>query len=98
MLFQARAFGDESHRQKEEATASEKQIQVVSFDKIIKWVGNFHLILLHFPIALITMAAVSELLFFLVWKFFVRSGITVHGHSGSRNGHSNCFDRACIWI
>lgn len=64
MLFQARAFGDESHRQKEEATASEKQIQVVSFDKIIKWVGNFHLILLHFPIALITMAAVSELLFF----------------------------------
>lgn len=64
MLFQAQAFGDESHHQEEEAQVSEKQVETVNFDKIIKWVGNFHLILLHFPIALITMAAVSELLFF----------------------------------
>lgn len=64
MLFQAQAFGDESHHQKKEVTVSEKQVEAVNFDKIIKWVGNFHLILLHFPIALITMAAVSELLFF----------------------------------
>lgn len=64
LLFQAQAFGDESHNQKKESTVIEKQAEVVSFDEIIKWVGNFHLILLHFPIALITMAAVSELLFF----------------------------------
>lgn len=63
MLFQLRAFAHEGH-QEEEMQASEKQVEAVNFDKIIKWVGNFHPILLHFPIALITMAAVSELFFF----------------------------------
>ncbi len=28
-----------------------------------EWVGTFHLIILHFPIALINMVAISELLF-----------------------------------
>lgn len=31
--------------------------------KIVHWFGNFHLIFLHFPIALIVMTVVSELLF-----------------------------------
>jgi|GEM_PF-1652503 len=33
-------------------------------DQWIKWVGSFHLILLHFPIALIFMTVVSELLYY----------------------------------
>ncbi len=32
----------------------------------IQWIGSFHLILLHFPIALINMLAVSECLF--IWR------------------------------
>ncbi len=63
LLFQVRAFSHEGH-QEEAAQVSEKQVEEAMVDKIIKWVGNFHPILLHFPIALITMAAVSELLFF----------------------------------
>jgi uncharacterized membrane protein len=33
-----------------------------------QWIGGFHLILLHFPIALINMVAIAELLFFLSRK------------------------------
>ena len=33
---------------------------------IIKWIGQFHPIILHFPIALIIMTCISELLF--LWK------------------------------
>jgi len=63
LLFQARAFGHEGH-QEEQATESVKQVEELNTDKIINWVGNFHPLLLHFPIALITMAAVAKLLFF----------------------------------
>lgn len=63
IFLQVQCFGHEGHHE-EEATVSEKQVEVVYSDKIIKWLGNFHPILLHFPIALITMAVVSELLFF----------------------------------
>ncbi len=60
LLVQVRAFSHEGHQEE----AAQVQVEEVTVDKIIKWVGNFHPILLHFPIALITMAAVSELLFF----------------------------------
>lgn len=35
-----------------------------SYNKIIHWLGNFHPIFLHFPIALIAMTVISELLLF----------------------------------
>ena len=60
LLVQVQAFSHEGHQEE----AAQVQVEEVTVDKIIKWVGNFHPILLHFPIALITMAAVSELLFF----------------------------------
>ncbi len=35
----------------------------VGYKKFIKWIGNFHPISIHFPIALIVMTGLSELLF-----------------------------------
>lgn len=46
-------------------------MQLISFlaltsDKWLSWFGNFHFIFVHFPIALIIMACVAELIFW--WK------------------------------
>jgi len=35
--------------------------QLWDYGKWIKWIGNYHVIILHFPIALIMMTAVAEL-------------------------------------
>lgn len=35
---------------------------VIGYEKWIQWIGNFHPILLHFPIALIVMTVIAELL------------------------------------
>lgn len=63
MFFQVQSYGHEGHHE-DTATASEKQVNVMYSVKIIQWLGNYHPILLHFPIALINMVVVSELLFF----------------------------------
>lgn len=63
LFFHGKAFGHEGHEQ-EKLSVSEKQVESESGNKIIQWVGNFHPILLHFPIALIVMTAISESFFF----------------------------------
>lgn len=63
LLFYGNVLGHEAH-QEAKATVSEKQIESENATKIIQWVGNFHPIIMHFPIALIVMTAISELLFF----------------------------------
>lgn len=44
------------------------------YEKLIKWVGNFHPIIIHFPIALIIMTGFSEL-------FAIRSPSPIFDHS-----------------
>src|SRR5262249_16910657 len=63
IFFKAQAFGHESS-QENESTSIEKHIKVANCEKLIWWVGNFRPLLLHFPIALIVMAVISELLYF----------------------------------
>lgn len=61
----------EEHRKKKKPTSEiieEKVKKTVQEGRPItwtQWIGSFHLILLHFPIALINMLAVSECLFIL---------------------------------
>jgi uncharacterized membrane protein len=47
------------------ATSPSKEMEIGkdSYRKIIHWLGNFHPVLLHFPIALIVMTVISELLY-----------------------------------
>lgn len=40
------------------------QPETVLYKRVIKWLGNFHPISIHFPIALIVMTGISEILFF----------------------------------
>ena len=42
------------------------QMEIASSDRIIRWLGKFHLLLLHFPIALVLAAGVGEL--WSVWQ------------------------------
>jgi uncharacterized membrane protein len=48
------------------STQSEEGMKVKkdTYSQIIRWLGNFHPIFLHFPIALIIMTVIAELLFF----------------------------------
>ena len=39
-----------------------REAQFGGYEKWIKWIGNFHPIVLHFPIALIVMTVIAELL------------------------------------
>jgi len=72
-------FGHEGHHHTDVASKKKESI-VVASDVIntrsvdgkptswMQWIGSFHFIFLHFPIALIAMTAISELLF----SFFQR--------------------------
>lgn len=65
------ALAHEGHQEKKELTS--ENIQETTQEPVqegrpttwIQWVGSFHLIFLHFPIALINMLAISECLF--IW-------------------------------
>ena len=71
-------FGHEEHQNMEENKANQESVNLSSEPQSIvehsggrpqswiQWVGGFHLIFLHFPIALIAMTGVSELLF--IWR------------------------------
>ena len=67
-------YGHEGHKHTEENATKQESVTpssnlptVKHFDgrplTWMQWIGNFHFIFLHFPIALITMTAISELLF-----------------------------------
>jgi uncharacterized membrane protein len=67
-------FGHEGHKSMEESKTQQESITPSSGQPTVKhfggrpltwtqWIGSFHFIFLHFPIALITMTAISELLF-----------------------------------
>ncbi len=67
-------FGHEGHKSMEESKTQQESITRSSSQPTVKhfggrpitltqWVGSFHFIFLHFPIALIAMTAISELLF-----------------------------------
>lgn len=45
-------------------------MEMISFDRIIRWLGKFHLLLLHFPIALIVVAGIGE-----GWSMWQRNSI-----------------------
>lgn len=51
------AFGHEGHK---------SMTAVLMLKSWMQWIGNFHFIFLHFPIALIVMTVISECLF---WKY-----------------------------
>lgn len=76
MLFSTVVFGHEGHKSMEESKTQQESVAPFSGQPTVKhfggrpltwtqWIGSFHFILLHFPIALIAMTAISELLF--VW-------------------------------
>ena len=67
-------FGHEGHKSMEESKTPQESITRSSSQPTVEhfggrpltwmqWVGSFHFIFLHFPIALIAMTAISELLF-----------------------------------
>ncbi len=45
-----------------------EEIAFVNVESFLHWIGTYHLIFLHFPIALITMTVVAELLFYCFKK------------------------------
>jgi uncharacterized membrane protein/mono/diheme cytochrome c family protein len=47
-----------------------EQMEIASADRILRWLGKFHLLLLHFPIALVLAAGVGEL-----WSVWHRNSI-----------------------
>jgi len=70
-------FSHEGHHKQEEASVIDQLAAVPSIapqatkemrkdhlTKIIHWLGRYHLVILHFPIALVVMTAISELLFY----------------------------------
>ncbi|MCE5293196.1 MAG: hypothetical protein LLF94_01105, partial [Chlamydiales bacterium] len=63
LLIQIEAFAHEGHLESD-PIKSEKLVEKINIDEILSWLGNFHLILLHFPIALVCMVVIAELLFF----------------------------------
>ena len=67
-------YGHEGHKHREEIAAKQESatpssdlptVEHVESRPLtwMQWIGSFHFIFLHFPIALITMTAISELLF-----------------------------------
>ena len=67
-------FGHEGHKSMEESKTPQESITPSSGQPTVKhfggrpltwtqWVGSFHFIFLHFPLALIAMTAISEFLF-----------------------------------
>lgn len=67
-------FGHEGHKEMDENKPMKESIQTTQDISAVEqyegrpqswlqWIGSFHFIFLHFPIALIAMTAVSELLF-----------------------------------
>lgn len=71
LTFGFGAFAHEGHEEKKSAISENIQDEVTQLfqegrpTSWTQWIGSFHLILLHFPIALINMLAISEL--FWVW-------------------------------
>lgn len=74
MLCFAVLFGHEEHKSMEESKTPQESITPSSGQPTVKhfggrpltwtqWVGSFHFIFLHFPLALIAMTAISEFLF-----------------------------------
>ncbi len=68
-------FGHEGHKHTENNTIKQESVTPLSDLQTVmhfegtpfnwmKWIGSFHFFFIHFPIALITMTAMSELLFF----------------------------------
>lgn len=58
--------GHEGHHTKSEETEDHRTLQTQPAKEVtgkLHWSGRIHFLLLHFPIALMTMSAVSELLF-----------------------------------
>lgn len=68
LTFSFLAFAHEGHEEKKIPTSENFQEKVKETTQDgrptswTQWIGSFHLILLHFPIALINMLAISELL------------------------------------
>ena len=68
MCFSCLVFAHEGHKEKKIPTSENTQEKVKETvqegrpTSWTQWIGGFHLILLHFPIALINMLAISELL------------------------------------
>ena len=69
-------FGHEGHKKKDDNMPKQESVQAAQDQPAgkqyqgmpqswIQWIGGFHFIFLHFPIALIAMTAISELLFTL---------------------------------
>jgi len=59
------AFAHEAHHMQETTSEIVQSNEVVQKGKStawLQWIGSFHLIFLHFPIALINMLAISELM------------------------------------
>lgn len=71
LTFSFLAFAHEEHEKKKIPTSENVQEKVKETSEHGKpttwtqWIGSFHLILLHFPIALINMLVISEI--FLAW-------------------------------
>ena len=62
LFFLALVSGLQAHEGHHVAEA-DPALAEVGFDAFIHWFGPYHLILLHFPIALIIMAVIAEILF-----------------------------------
>ncbi len=65
LLAENNHYGDDAHQVQTTAHdhSSHSHIQESSIAiKAVKWIGNFHPISVHFPIALIVMTAIAELL------------------------------------
>lgn len=67
-------FGHEGHKKMDDHKPKQESVQATQDQPAVKqyqgrpqswlqWIGSFHFIFLHFPIALIAMTAISELLF-----------------------------------
>ena len=59
ILFFLSSFQLQAH---EKSKHLSDQTQLWDYEKWIKWLGNFHPIAIHFPIALIIMTAIAELI------------------------------------
>lgn len=58
-------FAHEAHQMVKTISENVQTNEIRQGNTWLQWIGSFHLILLHFPIALINMLAVSELCFSL---------------------------------
>lgn len=57
------ALAHEGHEGKKDPETVQEHVQGEISTTWLEWIGSFHLIFLHFPIALINMLAISETLF-----------------------------------